>query len=130
MASDRDRLSEDVHRLGDLLGETLVEQEGRPLFDLVEEVRALAKAHRAGDEAAGERLLRRVEGLPLAESRGVVKAFATYFKLVNLAEEQERVRVLRRREREAHAAGGPATETIEAAVRELRDSGVGAAELQ
>ena len=103
MASERDLLSEDVHRLGDLLGETLVEQEGRALFDLVEEVRALAKAHRAGDEAAGERLLRRIEGLPLAESRGVLKAFASYFKLVNLAEERERVRVLRRREREARA---------------------------
>jgi phosphoenolpyruvate carboxylase len=130
MASERDRLSEDIHRLGDLLGQTLVEQEGRALFDLVEDLRALAKAHRAGDESAGDRLLRRIEGLPLAESRGVVKAFASYFKLVNLAEERERVRVLRRREREAHAAGGPATETIEAAVRELSDSGVALGELQ
>ena len=114
MAGERDLLSEEIHRLGNLLGETLVEQEGRALYDLVEEVRALAKAHRAGDEPAGERLVRRIEGLPLAESRGVLKAFASYFKLVNLAEERERVRVLRRREREAHAAGGPATETIEA----------------
>jgi phosphoenolpyruvate carboxylase len=130
MSSPRDRLSEQVHLLGDLLGETIVEQEGRPLFDLVEEVRGLAKAHRAGDEGAGERLLRRVEALPLAESRGVVKAFATYFKLVNAAEEQERVRVLRRREREAHAAGSSATETIGAAVVELRESGVTAEEMQ
>ncbi len=130
MASERDRLSEQVHLLGDLLGETIVEQEGRSLFDLVEDVRGLAKAHRAGDGAAGERLLRRVEALPLAESRGVVKAFATYFKLVNLAEEQERVRVLRRREREAHATGGSATETIAAAVRELRESGVSPTEVQ
>ncbi len=130
MASERDRLSEQVHRLGDLLGETIVEQEGRALFDLVEDVRGLAKAHRAGDGAAGERLLRRVEALPLPESRGVVKAFATYFKLVNLAEEQERVRVLRRREREAHAAGGSATETIAAAVRELRETGVSPSEVQ
>jgi len=90
MASERDLLSEDVHRLGDLLGETLVEQEGRALYDLVEEVRALAKAHRAGDEAKGELLLRRIEGLPLDESRGVLKAFSSYFKLVNLAEERER----------------------------------------
>ena len=52
VASERDRLSE---------------QEGQPLFDLVEDVRGLAKAYRAGDEAAGERLLRRVEVLPLAE---------------------------------------------------------------
>jgi len=130
MAGERDRLSEEIHRLGNLLGETLVEQEGRALFDLVEEVRALAKAHRAGDEPAGERLLRRIEGLPLAESRGVLKAFASYFKLVNLAEERERVRVLRRREREAHTAGGPAPETIEAAVRHLRESGIGQDELQ
>jgi phosphoenolpyruvate carboxylase len=60
----------------------------------------------------------------------VLKAFASYFKLVNLAEERERVRVLRRREREAHAAGGPAPETIEAAVRHLRESGIAPAELQ
>jgi phosphoenolpyruvate carboxylase len=127
--AERDLLSEDVHRLGDLLGETLVEQEGRALFELVEEVRALAKAHRAGDEAAGERLVRRIEGLPLRESRGVLKAFASYFKLVNLAEERERVRVLRRREREAHARGGSAIETIEAAVGQLRDAGVTPGEL-
>ena len=130
MSTERDRLSEQVHLLGDLLGETIVEQEGRPLFDLVEEVRGLAKAHRAGEEGAGERLLRRVEALPLAESRGVVKAFSTYFKLVNAAEEQERVRVLRRREREAHAAGASATETIGAAVRELRGSGRTDGEMQ
>jgi len=130
MASERDRLSEQVHLLGDLLGRTIVEQEGQALFELVEDVRGLAKAHRAGDEAAGERLLRRVEALPLAESRGVVKAFATYFKLVNLAEEQERVRVLRRREREAHAAGSSAIETIGAAVGELRESGASTEEVQ
>jgi phosphoenolpyruvate carboxylase len=60
----------------------------------------------------------------------VVKAFATYFKLVNLAEEEERVRVLRRREREAHARGGSATETIAAAVGELRAAGVSAPQVQ
>jgi phosphoenolpyruvate carboxylase len=93
-------------------------------------VRGLAKAHRAGDEAAGERLLRRIESLPLPEARGVVKAFATYFQLVNLAEEQERVRVLRRRAREAHARSGAPTETIGAALRELSDSGASPAEVQ
>ena len=130
MAADRDRLSEQIHLLGDLLGETIVEQEGEPLFDLVEEVRGLAKGHRAGDEPAGERLLRRVESLPIAEARGIAKAFATYFKLVNLAEDQERVRVLRRREREAHASGASALETIGAALGELQKAGVPEGELQ
>jgi phosphoenolpyruvate carboxylase len=130
MTPERDRLSEQVHLLGDRLGETIVEQEGRGLFDLVEEVRELAKAHRAGDAAAGDRLLRRIEALPLRESRGVVKAFATYFQLVNLAEEQERVRVLRQRAREADAASGPVGETIAAAVGELRDAGRSPEEVQ
>src|SRR5512139_551091 len=130
MSFNRDRLSEQIHLLGDVLGQTIVEQEGRPLFDLVEEVRGLAKAHRAGDEAAGARLLRRVEALPLPEARGVGKAFAAYFKLVNLAEDQERVRVLRRREREAHASDTSAIETMGAAVSELRRAGLAADELQ
>jgi phosphoenolpyruvate carboxylase len=125
-----DALSEQVKRLGELLGETLIEQEGHALFDRVEEIRALAKAHRAGYAAAGARLLARIEALPLAEARGVVKAFAAYFQLVNLAEEQERIRILRRRAHEAQAKGEPMGETIEAAVRLLREEGVPAAEVR
>jgi phosphoenolpyruvate carboxylase len=125
-----DRLSEQIHRLGDVLGETIIEQEGRGLFDRVEEVRHLAKAHRAGDQSAGERLLQRIESLPLPEARGVVKAFAAYFQLVNLAEEEERVRILRRRAREAQEGGEPMGETIAAAVRRLKRDGLGPVEIQ
>jgi len=128
--ADRDPLSEQIHLLGDLLGQTIVEQEGPALFDLVETVRALAKAHRGGDAAAGERLLERVLALPLADARGVVKAFASYFQLVNLAEEQERVRVLHRREQEAHDSGTPMAETMRSALIELRGQGVQPDELQ
>jgi phosphoenolpyruvate carboxylase len=127
-SKSRDRLSEQIHRLGDLLGETVIEQEGRSLFDLVEEIRGLAKAHRSGDGEAGERLLARIESLPLPEARGVVKAFSSYFALVNLAEEQERVRVLRRRAHEARAAGRPVDETMEAALVALRGQGMTASE--
>jgi phosphoenolpyruvate carboxylase len=128
--AERDPLSEQIHLLGDLLGQTIVEQEGAPLFELVETVRALAKAHRGGDAAAGERLLERVLALPLADARGVVKAFASYFQLVNLAEEQERVRVLHRREQQAYDRGEPMAETMRAALIELRKQGVQPAELQ
>jgi phosphoenolpyruvate carboxylase len=130
MTQNGDRLSEQIHLLGDLLGDTIVEQEGRPLFDLVEEVRGLAKGHRAGDAAAGARLSRRIQDLPLEEARVVLKAFASYFQLVNLAEDQERVRVLRARARESAALGTPLAETVAAAVRDLRDQGITAAELQ
>ncbi len=130
LAPERDLLSEQIHLMGDLLGHTIVEQEGRGLFDLVEEVRGLAKAHRAGDGPAGVRLLERIEALPLSEARGVVKAFASYFQLVNLAEEQERIRVVRRRAREARAEGRPMDETIPAALLALREQGVSAEEVQ
>ena len=128
--SERDRLSDQIHLLGDILGETIVEQAGRPLFDLVEEVRGLAKAHRDGSAAAGLRLVQRIEALPLPEARGVVKAFASYFALINLAEEEERVFVLRQREREASKQQRPMDETTGAALRALQEQGSSPEDLQ
>jgi phosphoenolpyruvate carboxylase len=128
--SDRDRLSDQIHLLGDILGQTIVEQAGRPLYDLVEEVRGLAKAHREGSAAAGLRLVERVEALPLPEARGVVKAFTSYFALVNLAEEEERVAVLRQREREASESHRPMDETVGAALQALKAQGSSAPYVQ
>jgi phosphoenolpyruvate carboxylase len=130
MSAERDLLSEQIHLLGDVLGETIVEQQGRALFDLVEEVRGLAKSHRHGDAGAGARLLTRIESLPLPEARGVCKAFLSYFALVNLAEEQERVRVLRRRQLEALRSGSPVDETAAAALLALKQQGTTPEEVQ
>jgi phosphoenolpyruvate carboxylase len=120
-------LSRQIHLLGDLLGETIVEQEGQACLDLVETIRALAKAHRSGDAAAGEQLVALVRELPLDQTRLVAKAFATFFQLVNLAEDQERVRVLRARERLAEVEGRPVGETIASAIEELGTRGIDAA---
>jgi phosphoenolpyruvate carboxylase len=62
-------------------------------------------------------------------ARLVARAFAIYFQLVNLAEDQERVRILRERERKAEADGRPVGETIAAAVDALRQSGLDAREI-
>lgn len=130
MAQTRDALSEQIHLLGDLLGETIIEQEGRAVFDLVETIRAMAKAGRAGDSAAGEGLLALVDDLPTDKARLVVKAFSTYFQLINLAEEEERVRVVRQRARQADAEGGVLDESIASAICRLSEEGLTANDMQ
>ena len=119
------RLRRTVRQLGNLLGETIVEQEGRETFDLVEELRYLTRAQRQGDESAGARIEECTAHLveDLDGTRGVLKAFTTYFQLVNLAEEQQRVRILRHRTAHAEEEGRPMPETIAAAVRHLRALG-------
>ncbi len=130
-ASDT-RLRQQVRLLGNLLGEILVEQEGWELFALEEEIRRLAKAHRAGDGDAASRILARVENLvqDLDQALGVLKAFTTYFQLVNLAEEEQRVRVLWQRALEAEQAGHPMRETIAAAIQTLHREGLGPEAIQ
>ena len=81
-------LRADIRRLGDLLGETLVRQEGPELLDLVERVRRLT---REDGEAAAE-LLR---GTDLETAAKLVRAFSTYFHLANVTEQVHRGRELR-----------------------------------
>ena len=86
-------LRRDVRLLGDLLGRVLVEQEGESLLEDVERVRALARASRAG--SPHEELQEAVEALPLERQASVLRAFALYFQLANVAEQHHRVRRLR-----------------------------------
>lgn len=83
-------LRADIRRLGDLLGETLVRQEGPELLELVEKVRRLT---REDGEAAAE-LLR---GTELDTAAKLVRAFSTYFHLANVTEQVHRGRELRAR---------------------------------
>jgi len=87
-------LRRDVRLLGDLLGRVLVEQEDETLLADVEHVRLLAREARGG--APLDELRAAVEELPLARQAGVLRAFALYFQLANVAEQHHRVR--RRRE--------------------------------
>ncbi len=121
-----------VRQLGNLLGETIVEQEGQAIFDLVEELRALTRAQRQGDQTAGPRIERLTEDLvsDLDGTLGVLKAFTTYFQLINLAEEQQRVRVIRQRTADAEENGRQMPETIAAAVKGLRQGGAEPSEVR
>lgn len=125
-------LSTSIRLLGGLLGETLVEQSGKNVYETEERIRCLAKAWRAGDESAFEQLIQEVpqlvSDLPLTDAN--LKAFSTYFQLVNLAEEQQRVRVLKSREDKAFEAGRPMDETIAQAIDTLAAEGYSADQVQ
>jgi phosphoenolpyruvate carboxylase len=121
-------LSDDVYLLGDLLGEVIRTQAGTAAFDLEEEVRALGKAFRGGDRAAGDRLETLVAGCSIDEAGVLVRAFTNYFQLINLSEDNERVRRIRRREAEVHPA--PRRGSVREAICILKDRGMTADELR
>src|SRR5690625_3444972 len=94
-----EELRGDVRLLGDLLGVVLAESGGPDLLDDVEALRSLAiEAYAESDSDAIERAEDLVETFTLERAEAVARAFTTYFHLVNLAEEDHRVRVRRARE--------------------------------
>jgi phosphoenolpyruvate carboxylase len=91
--AEKDRaLREDVHRLGTLVGELVREQGGEALFDLVETARKLSIAHREGDRAADGELKALLAALEPRTARDFIRAFSTYFQMVNMAEKVHRIR--------------------------------------
>lgn len=120
---EHEALRQDVRTLGGMVGELLREQGGEPLFQRVEAAREAAIARRAGEpEASLEPLCRIDDGAAAAE---FVRAFAAWFRVVNLAEQVHRIR---RRDDRA-AAGETQPDSLEAVLAALRDEGLEPSEL-
>src|ERR1700730_9011046 len=88
-------LRAEIRLLGQLLGDTLREHEGVALYELEESIRLRTKELRqrydAADEAAFVNELGRI---PLEDAARLVRAFATYFQLINLAELERQARAV------------------------------------
>ena len=126
MAEQAGSLSGDIHLLGDLLGQIIREQHGDQAFDLVEQIRTRAIARREfADLALTDALAAMIDELDLAAKNVLITAFSNYFQLINIAEDQQRVRVLRQRETE-----GVLKELVDAAVSALHEAGVTGAEVK
>ncbi|QLG61554.1 phosphoenolpyruvate carboxylase [Halorarum salinum] len=96
----------DVRELGTLLGDVLEEQTSRAAYEAVEDVRTGAIDYRRGSADGRDPVRERLAGLDPETTRTVARAFATYFELVNVAEERERVRTVRRRQNEGTLPDG------------------------
>jgi len=111
-------LREDIHVLGQLMGEVLREQGGEELLSLVDQDRLTAIRWRGGVAGAAEALAVRVRGRPPRLARELVRAFSTYFQLVNVAEKVHRIR--RRREYFQQDGDRPQPGGVEDALSELK----------
>src|SRR5947207_15057411 len=102
-----EELKRDVRLLTSLLGQIIREQEGKKVFDLVEDLRKTTKRLRRrltpSDIRKKDDLIQRLD-IETADS--ISRAFTLYFHLVNLAEEKQRERRLRDRETEGRPPEG------------------------
>jgi phosphoenolpyruvate carboxylase len=116
-------LRRNVRLLGDILGRVLVEQEGEGLLADEERIRRLSRDARAGGPR--EELGAAVRGLDLDRQAEVLRAFAMYFQLANIAEQHHRLRRRRQYERERRLS----RESLAEAFDRLERAGVSADEL-
>lgn len=122
-------LRADIHRLGDLLGETLRRLGGESLFETEERVRALCKSLRSSHAPETERRLKKLlASLSLDEAIGVIRAFSVYFQLVNIAEQYHRIR--RKRWYELHTPQQPQQGSLAETLRRLRSMHIPPEQLQ
>ena len=100
-------LRNDIRLLGRILGDTVREQEGESVFDIVEQVRKTAvRFARDGDPAARDELAGLLDPLPGNTTQAVVRAFSYFLQLANIAEDEHHIR----RRRAHDLAGSPPRE--------------------
>ena len=100
-------LRNDIRLLGRVLGDTVREQEGAAVFDIVERVRQTAvRFARDGDPTARAELASLLDPLPGDTTQAVVRAFSYFLQLTNIAEDEHHIR----RRRAHDLAGSPPRE--------------------
>ncbi|MBV9458383.1 MAG: phosphoenolpyruvate carboxylase, partial [Bradyrhizobium sp.] len=122
------RLRNDIRLLGRILGDTVREQEGEAIFDIVERIRQTSiRFHRDEDRLARSELEAILDGLSIAERVRIVRAFSYFSHLANIAEDQNNIRQMRAKT----AARGPVQAGVLAdTLSHAERAGIGADELR
>ena len=130
-ASSDEQLRARVKLLGNLLGNVLLSQAGAKVYDSVEKLRlGFIELHKQNDEKKRAQLMSMIDSLDAQTLSQVVRAFSTYFSLVNIAEEasqhQQRRDQLKHHTKDNHLWIG----SFDSVVADFNELGMNSAQLQ
>ncbi|MGV6852745.1 MAG: phosphoenolpyruvate carboxylase [bacterium] len=119
-------LREDVSYLGHMIGEVIVDQQGKQMLELVEKVREAAIRRRQGDGKTEKELQDLLHSLNPKQSSELVRSFSVWFQMVNLAERVHRIRRQRDYQRDLKTVQ---EDSLEATFQTLKDQGLSLSEV-
>ncbi|MBR9976073.1 MAG: phosphoenolpyruvate carboxylase [Bacteroidetes bacterium] len=121
-------LRRDIRELGALLGEVLIEQEGRDFFELVERMRQFTKTYRLTPTEETERSIRDIVcSLDVERAHKLIRAFTFFFVVVNAADE---IHHIRRQRAHALEDGSPQRGSLREVLEQLALEGLQAGDLR
>ena len=91
MSQPHSGVRQNIHMLGEFLGETIREAQGSKILDLIESIRQLSKKSRSGDEQAREQLLDKLAHISTENVLPVARAFSQFLNLTNIAEQYQTI---------------------------------------
>jgi phosphoenolpyruvate carboxylase len=122
------RLRTDIRLLGRILGDTVRDQEGADVFDLVERIRQTSiRFHRDNDRPARRELEIILDSMSISETVRIVRAFSYFSHLANIAEDHNNIRQMRAR---SSAGGSSSAGTLALTLSHAHTAGFGAADLR
>ncbi|MBT8439079.1 MAG: phosphoenolpyruvate carboxylase, partial [Gammaproteobacteria bacterium] len=117
-----------VKLFGNLLGNVLLSNAGANVYDAVEKLRVgFIELHKEEDSQKREHLMALIDSLDEETLTQVVRAFSTYFSLVNVAEEASQLQQRRRQMRKGDELW---IGSFDSALRDFIDMGMSAERLQ
>jgi phosphoenolpyruvate carboxylase len=121
-----------VKLFGNLLGNVLLTQAGAKVYDAVERLRTgFISLHKVNNPQKRARLMAIIESLDTQTLAQVIRAFSTYFSLVNIAEEASQHQQRRRRMRDRGSKGdGLWRGSFDSVLAELKRDDVNAEQMQ
>ena len=121
-------LRADIRLLGRLLGDTVREQEGEEVFELVERIRqASIRFHRDNEVGARRELEATLDSLNAGQTLAIVRAYSYFSHLANIAEDQHHIR---RNRAHVRMKSEPRPGALAYAFRRAADAGVDATALR